>query len=86
MSVVRSPDFLFLAVCNMAKKCIFVRVVDTCAGCKPGSHHIDLPEVPFRELANPNDGVRDAYFREAEDPSIWSANYLILLLCLTSVI
>jgi len=41
----------FVELCNSLKKCIFVRIVDTCAGCAPGSAHVDLTKAAFRQLA-----------------------------------
>lgn len=59
-------------VCNNVRKCVYVRVVDTCAGCKPGSHHVDLTEGPFEELATDLDvGVLTVNLREATEPKQW---------------
>lgn len=59
-------------VCHTPQKCVFVRVVDTCAGCAPGTKHIDLTKAPFTELGKLDDGRLPVKFREATEPDIWS--------------
>jgi expansin (peptidoglycan-binding protein) len=58
-------------VCNTPKKCVFVRVVDTCAGCAPGSKHIDMTRAAFAQLAELDVGVVKVQFRSATDPKTW---------------
>ncbi len=59
-------------VCNGPKKCIFVRVVDTCAGCAPGSKHVDLTKAAFTELASIDQGVLSVDLRPAPEPKHWN--------------
>ncbi|KAJ6539246.1 hypothetical protein B0H19DRAFT_1177910 [Mycena capillaripes] len=63
--------FQFLELCNGPKKCVFVRVVDTCAGCAKASHHVDLTRSPFGQLANPDQGVVEMMSRPASKPHEW---------------
>ncbi|KAK7470756.1 hypothetical protein VKT23_002175 [Stygiomarasmius scandens] len=63
--------FKFLEVCNGPEKCIFVRVVDTCAGCAPGSKHVDLTKSAFGQLADLGMGTLTVQMRIANDPSVW---------------
>lgn len=58
-------------VCNGPKKCVFVRKVDTCAGCAPGSKHVDLTKGAFSQLADPDEGVLNVQMRHATDPDEW---------------
>ncbi|KAL0070856.1 hypothetical protein AAF712_002077 [Marasmius tenuissimus] len=51
--------FKFLELCNGPEKCIFVRVVDTCAGCTKGSKHVDLTKAAFSALASLDEGRLD---------------------------
>ncbi|TDL29381.1 hypothetical protein BD410DRAFT_811038 [Rickenella mellea] len=67
----RPKCFAFLEVCNGPKKCVYVRVVDTCAGCAPGSKHVDMTKSAFSELADLNDGVLMVQMREATNPDTW---------------
>jgi hypothetical protein len=67
----RPKCFKFLELCNGPKKCVFVRVIDTCAGCKKGSRHIDLTRAAFGALANYDKGILTAQFRPATNPSGW---------------
>ncbi|KDR83851.1 hypothetical protein GALMADRAFT_236271 [Galerina marginata CBS 339.88] len=67
----RPKCFKFLEVCQSPKKCVFVRVVDTCAGCAPGSKHIDLTRAAFGQLADYDVGVLKVQFRPATDPHGW---------------
>ncbi|KAF8211215.1 hypothetical protein K438DRAFT_1806898 [Mycena galopus ATCC 62051] len=60
--------FKFLEVCHSPLSCIFVRVADTCLGCAPQSHHIDLTKGAFTALANPSEGLLQMNFRTATDP------------------
>lgn len=60
------------AVCHTPHKCIFVRVVDTCAGCAPGTKHIDLTKAAFSQLGNLDDGRLPVRFRQATEPDTWS--------------
>ncbi|KAJ6629086.1 hypothetical protein B0H10DRAFT_1987806 [Mycena sp. CBHHK59/15] len=61
----------WLSVCNTPKKCVFVRVVDTCAGCKDASHHVDLTRAPFGEIAAFDEGVLTVQSRMASEPDVW---------------
>ncbi|KAH8118407.1 hypothetical protein DFH11DRAFT_670599 [Phellopilus nigrolimitatus] len=63
--------FKFLELCNGPKKCVFVRVVDSCAGCAPGSKHVDLTKAAFSGLANINEGVLNVQMRQATEPDDW---------------
>ena len=65
------PLIIGLAVCNGPTKCVFVRKVDTCAGCAPGSHHVDLTKAAFTQLADLSEGVLNVQMREASDPDEW---------------
>ena len=56
-------------VCNGPKKCVFVRVVDSCAGCDAGSKHVDLTKAAFAQLADLNDGILNVQMRLSTDPS-----------------
>jgi hypothetical protein len=60
-----------ILVCNDLKKCVFIRVVDTCAGCAKGSRHVDLTRAAFNELASPDEGVLTVQMRHATDPDNW---------------
>ncbi|KAK0190987.1 hypothetical protein F5146DRAFT_579322 [Armillaria mellea] len=59
-------------VCNGPKRCIFVRVVDTCAGCAPGSKHVDLTKGAFTQLASIDEGVLSVALRPAPQPKKWN--------------
>ncbi|KAG8880251.1 hypothetical protein FRB97_000963 [Tulasnella sp. 331] len=62
----------FIELCNGSKKCIFVRVVDTCAGCKAGSAHVDLTKAAFHELAPLDVGQLKVHMRLAHgSPDKW---------------
>ncbi|KAG8895262.1 hypothetical protein FRC00_007688 [Tulasnella sp. 408] len=66
------PDcFKFLELCNGSSKCIFVRVVDTCAGCKKGSKHVDLTKAAFSQLADLDTGKLTVQMRMATTPLDW---------------
>ena len=58
-------------VCNTPKKCVFVRVVDSCAGCAKGSKHVDLTKAAFSALANLDEGLLTVHMREATNPVGW---------------
>jgi hypothetical protein len=60
-----------ILVCNGKLQCIFIRVVDTCAGCAKGSRHVDLTRAAFSELASPDEGVLTVQMRHATDPDNW---------------
>lgn len=62
---------MLLSVCNEDNKCIFVRVIDTCAGCKKGSKHVDLTKAAFKQLANLDTGVLKVKMRLATNPLVW---------------
>ncbi|KAF8605290.1 hypothetical protein BDV93DRAFT_521628 [Ceratobasidium sp. AG-I] len=66
--------FKFLELCNGPDKCIFVRVVDTCAGCKKGSKHVDLTKSAFAELADLDVGILTVQMRMASNPQVWHTN------------
>ncbi|KAL0582041.1 hypothetical protein V5O48_000099 [Marasmius crinis-equi] len=58
--------FKFLELCNGPEKCVFVRVVDTCAGCDKGSKHVDLTKSAFTALADLDQGrLNDIQMRPA---------------------
>ncbi|KAJ7228763.1 hypothetical protein GGX14DRAFT_414881 [Mycena pura] len=63
--------FDFLELCTHPSKCIFVRVVDTCAGCQRGSHHVDLTRAAFGQLAPFDEGVLNVHMRPATQPTSW---------------
>jgi len=67
----RPKCFKFLELCNSPKKCVFVRVVDSCAGCAPGSKHVDLTKAAFTQLADLNEGTLTVQMRQATDPDGW---------------
>ncbi|EPQ59302.1 hypothetical protein GLOTRDRAFT_34542 [Gloeophyllum trabeum ATCC 11539] len=67
----RPKCFKFLELCNGPKKCTFVRVVDTCAGCAPGSKHVDLTKAAFSQLADVDQGLLTVQMRLATEPSTW---------------
>jgi expansin (peptidoglycan-binding protein) len=58
-------------VCITPQICIFIRVIDTCAGCKADSHHLDLSKGAFKQLGNPDEGVLTVQFRPASKPNNW---------------
>jgi hypothetical protein len=58
-------------VCNSPKKCVFVRVVDSCAGCAKDSKHVDLTQAAFKELADLDTGLLTVQMRQATDPDGW---------------
>jgi len=58
-------------VCNGPKKCVFVRVVDSCAGCATGSKHVDMTKGAFSELADESVGVLNVQMRIATQPDTW---------------
>ncbi|PCH41263.1 hypothetical protein WOLCODRAFT_131799 [Wolfiporia cocos MD-104 SS10] len=64
----RPKCFKFLELCNTPQKCVFVRVVDSCAGCAPGSKHVDLTKAAFSSLADLAEGVLTVQMRQATDP------------------
>lgn len=70
----RPKCFKFLELCTTSKKCVFVRVVDSCAGCAPGSKHVDLTKAAFTQLADLSEGVLTVQMREATDPDGWLEN------------
>jgi len=70
----RPKCFKFLELCNTPKKCVFVRVVDTCAGCAAGSKHVDLTRAAFGALANFDEGVLTVQLRLATEPNGWYEN------------
>ncbi|THH33698.1 hypothetical protein EUX98_g556 [Antrodiella citrinella] len=69
--VTRPKCFKFLELCNTPKKCVFVRVVDSCAGCKKGSKHVDLTQAAFKELATLDEGLLQVQMRQATEPEGW---------------
>ncbi|GBE79566.1 predicted protein [Sparassis crispa] len=70
----RPACFKFLELCNTPKKCVFVRVVDSCAGCAPGSKHVDLTKSAFTQLADLGEGVLTVQMRSATNPDGWLQN------------
>ncbi|KIM46289.1 hypothetical protein M413DRAFT_64723 [Hebeloma cylindrosporum] len=67
----RPKCFKFLELCHTPKRCVFVRVVDTCAGCAKGSKHVDLTRAAFRQLADFDVGVLTVQLRPATEPKQW---------------
>lgn len=77
----QSPSLIFFyyqkleltsqSVCHTPQKCVFVRVVDTCAGCAPGSKHVDLTRAAFGQLANLDVGILTVQLRLATEPDRW---------------
>ncbi|RPD67062.1 hypothetical protein L226DRAFT_608312 [Lentinus tigrinus ALCF2SS1-7] len=61
--------FKFLELCHTPQKCVFVRVVDSCAGCAKGSKHVDLTQSAFKEMADLDVGILQVQMRPATDPS-----------------
>jgi hypothetical protein len=67
---------LVTIVCRMVeKKCVFVRVVDSCAGCPKGSKHVDLTKRAFTQLADLSEGEVTVAMRLATEPLEWYVNY-----------
>ncbi|KAI0307346.1 hypothetical protein B0F90DRAFT_1807968 [Multifurca ochricompacta] len=64
--------FQFLELCHGTERCVFVRVVDTCAGCAKGSKHVDLTKRAFSELADLAQGVLTVKMRRATEPLEWA--------------
>jgi hypothetical protein len=49
-----------------------VRVIDTCAGCEEGSHHVDLTKAAFSAIADLDEGILEAQMRGVHStPDIW---------------
>ncbi|KAE9410370.1 hypothetical protein BT96DRAFT_805277 [Gymnopus androsaceus JB14] len=71
--------FSFLELCTGPKKCVYVRVVDTCAGCAAGSKHVDLTRAAFTQLAPVDEGVLTVQMRPATDPTEWFVSLLVLV-------
>lgn len=69
------------------KKCVFVRVVDTCAGCARGSKHVDMTKGAFSQLASLDEGMLMVHARRATDPQDgWSVfSSLLLVEILTNI-
>jgi hypothetical protein len=67
----RPECFTFIELCNGSDKCIFVRVVDTCAGCKKGSKHVDLTIAAFSALGSLDAGILTVQQRAATEPEVW---------------
>ncbi|EIW82399.1 hypothetical protein CONPUDRAFT_54045 [Coniophora puteana RWD-64-598 SS2] len=64
------PECLkFVQICNGPEKCIFVRIVDTCAGCAKGSRHVDLTKNAFTQLAKLEEGILTVQLRMATEPT-----------------
>ncbi|KAJ7638719.1 hypothetical protein FB45DRAFT_409832 [Roridomyces roridus] len=64
--------FKFIEVCKGPSKCVFVRVVDSCAGCADASHHIDMTKGAFSVLEDPDQGTATVMARPASgDPDSW---------------
>ncbi|KAK7695478.1 hypothetical protein QCA50_000114 [Cerrena zonata] len=70
----RPKCFKFLELCSTVKQCVFVRVVDSCAGCKKGSKHVDLTQAAFKQLAGLDQGLLTVNMRQATDPDGWLEN------------
>ncbi|KAH9966133.1 hypothetical protein BC827DRAFT_1125468 [Russula dissimulans] len=63
--------FDFLELCTRPERCVFTRVVDSCAGCAKGSKHVDLTRAAFGSLADPDEGILTVFMRHAKEPSEW---------------
>ncbi|KAF9653460.1 hypothetical protein BDM02DRAFT_3153258 [Thelephora ganbajun] len=63
--------FEFLELCNGPERCIFVRVVDSCQGCDPGSRHVDLTMAAFQALGDLDTGIMHVNMRLASRPTQW---------------
>jgi len=61
----------YVSVCNTPQKCVFVRVVDSCAGCAIGSKHVDLTKAAFSQLAKVDEGILTVQMRMATEPEQW---------------
>jgi len=70
----RPKCFKFLELCNTPQKCVYVRVVDSCAGCAKGSKHVDLTQAAFTELASLDEGLLQVQMRQATEPDNWLEN------------
>ena len=70
-NLVSAAQLIFAKVCSSTKKCVFVRVVDSCAGCAKGSKHVDLTQAAFKELADLDTGLLTVQMRQATDPEGW---------------
>lgn len=64
--------FDFLELCA-GKKCVFVRVIDTCAGCAAGSKHVDLSKSAFTALGSLDTGTMNVQMRKATKPKTWNS-------------
>lgn len=66
-------DAQSLPVCERNhKKCVRVRVIDSCAGCRRDEKHVDLTQAPFRQLAPLSAGELEVYMRRVEHkPEKW---------------
>ncbi|KIK65367.1 hypothetical protein GYMLUDRAFT_349608 [Collybiopsis luxurians FD-317 M1] len=61
--------FEFLELCNGPNKCIYVRVVDSCAGCAAGTKHVDLTKAAFSQLGDLNSGTLSISMRVVQPPA-----------------
>ncbi|KAF8351549.1 hypothetical protein F5887DRAFT_938074 [Amanita rubescens] len=67
--ITRPKCLSFIELCSKPNICVYVRVVDSCAGCKPGTSHIDLTRKPFTLLFDNLDvGEGDVLYRPCLDP------------------
>ncbi|KAJ3788820.1 hypothetical protein GGU11DRAFT_814755 [Lentinula aff. detonsa] len=60
--------FDFLELCNGPQKCVYARVVDSCAGCAAGSKHVDLTKAAFGQLASLDVGILPIQMRIIDKP------------------
>jgi len=67
-----------LSVCNGPEKCVFVRVVDSCQGCEPGSRHVDLTVAAFEALGDLDTGVMQVNMRLASHPTQWYVSGVLI--------
>lgn len=72
--------YAFTLVCNTPKKCVFTRVVDSCAGCAKGSKHVDLTKNAFSGLADLEQGLLTVQMRPATNPEGWYVQLIPLSL------
>jgi len=70
---VRTTDFanFVVIVCNGPTKCVFVRVIDSCAGCAEGTRHVDVTKAAFSQLADLATGILQVQMRHATKPMDW---------------
>ncbi|TFK76008.1 hypothetical protein BDN72DRAFT_831451 [Pluteus cervinus] len=65
--------FEFIELCNSPSRCVFLRVIDSCAGCEEGSKHVDMTKRAFKQVAPGLDtGIMTVQMRRATPPpDVW---------------